>query len=104
MYISMCVYIHDLLAVSHAIKRSVPRTPVAASRLLFLFLLNLLFNKLCKMRQIEFEIHAAFCLVMGIKICRRTDASARGNPHGKWKWEWSARHGVAIFSLARTDI
>jgi len=25
------------------------------------------------MRQIEFEIHAAFRLVMGIKICRQSD-------------------------------
>lgn len=30
------------------------------------------------MRQIEFEIHAAFCLVMGIKICRQTDTAAGG--------------------------
>jgi len=52
-----------LLAVAHAIKRSA----------VVVLLLSLLFNKLCKMRQIEFEIHAAFRLVMGIKICRQSD-------------------------------
>lgn len=61
------------------------------------------------MRQIEFEIHAAFCPVMGIKICRQSEAAAKGESLARMEVSrelgtGAARHEVAIFSLARTDI